>query len=71
MATRTSKLKAIIPGNWGYQKVEIYFGQVRVTSCQQWVMAGELMQHIEGGSVWEFRYREGDVLRGYPVKHHR
>jgi len=68
MATKTSKLKAIDPQKWGYRKVDIIFGKVRVSRDQSWVLSGELIQHETGGSIWEFRYREGDNLRGYPVK---
>ena len=67
MATRTSKLKAINPKRWGYRKVNIFFGVVRPAKDQRWVFSGELMQHLGDGSVWEFKYREGDSLRGVPL----
>jgi len=68
MATKTSKLKAIDPQKWGYRKVDIIFGKVRVSRDQSWALSGELIQHKDDGSIWEFRYREGDNLRGYPIK---
>jgi len=67
MATRTSKLKAINPKKWGYRKVNIIFGVVRPAEDQSWVISGDLMQHLGDGSVWEFKYREGDTLAGIPV----
>ncbi len=67
MTTRTSKLKAINPKKWGYRKVNIIFGVVRPAEDQSWVISGDLMQHLGDGSVWEFKYREGDTLTGIPV----
>ena len=67
MATRTSKLKAINPGKWGYRKVAIYFGEVREAKDQSWAVSGDLIQD-SGGRIWEFAYREDDSIRGYPVK---
>jgi hypothetical protein len=68
MATITSKLKAISPAKWGYRKVNIVFGVVRPTQDQSCALSGDLIQNIENGSVWEFKYREGDNLRGIPVR---
>jgi hypothetical protein len=62
MASRSSKLKAINPAWWGYRKVQIFFGTVRPAESQHWVFSGELMQNVRDGSVWEFKYREGDTL---------
>jgi hypothetical protein len=67
MATKTSKLKAINPKKWGYRKVNIIFGVVRDVEDQSWVVAGDLIQDSRG-SVWEFKYRMGDMLHGLPVK---
>jgi hypothetical protein len=67
MTTRTSKLKAINPEKWGYRKVDIYFGQVRESKDQKWVLSGELIRDRRG-RVWEFAYREGESIRGYPVE---
>ena len=67
MATKTSKLKAINPKKWGYKKVNIIFGVVRDVKDQSWVVAGDLIQD-SGGRVWEFKYRMGDMLHGFPVK---
>ena len=64
--TRTSKLKAINPKKWGYRKVDVIFGVVRPSANQNWVFSGDLMQHVGDGSIWEFKYREGDTLRGIP-----
>ena len=68
MATRTSKLKAINPLRWGYRKVDIVFGQGRVARDQRWVLTGDIMRNEADGTLWEFQYREGDVLRGYPIE---
>ena len=68
MATITSKLKAISPAKWGYRKVNIVFGVVRPVKDQGIALSGDLIQNLDNGSVWEFRYREGDYLRGYPVR---
>jgi hypothetical protein len=67
MASSTSKLKAISPAWWGYRKVKIFFGTVRVAESQRWVFSGEIMQNVGDGSVWEFKYREGDTLYCIPV----
>ena len=67
MATRTSKLKAINPKKWGYKKVNIIFGHVREDKDQSWVVSGDLIQDCRG-RIWEFAYRENDVVRGYPVR---
>ena len=67
MASRTSRLKAISPAWWGYRKVQIFFGTVRPAESQHWVFSGELMQNVRDGSVWEFKYREGDTLHCIPV----
>lgn len=67
MATRTSKLKAINPKKWGYKKVNIIFGVVRPVEDQSWVVSGDLIQD-SSGSIWEFAYRENDIIRGYPVR---
>ena len=67
MATRTSKLKAINPGKWGYKKVNIIFDYVREDKDQSWVVSGDLIQDWRG-RIWEFAYRENDVIRGYPVR---
>ena len=69
--TRTSKLKAINPQKWGYRKVNIFFGVIRPAEDQSWVFSGDLMQHLDDGSVWEFVHREGDTLRGRPVNQWR
>ena len=68
MTTRTSKLKAIQPQRWGYRKIDIVFGRVRAANDQNWALCGDLIQNKRNGSVWEFQYREGNSLRGYPVK---
>jgi hypothetical protein len=67
MATRTSKLRAINPKKWGYKKVNIIFGVVRPAEDQSWVVSGDLIQD-SSGSIWEFAYRENDIIRGYPVR---
>ena len=67
MATRTSKLKAINPKKWGYKKVNIIFDHVREDKDQSWVVSGDLIQDWRG-RIWEFAYRENDVIRGYPVR---
>ena len=64
---RTSKLKVITPGRWGYRKVNIVFGRVRPAEDQRWVMAGEYIQNLRDGSVWEFQYRKDDMLHGWPL----
>ncbi len=67
MATRTSKLRAINPKKWGYKKVNIIFGVVRPAEDQSWVVSGDLIQD-SSGSIWEFAYRENDIIRGCPVR---
>ena len=67
MATITSKLKAISPAKWGYRKVNIVFGVVRPAKDQGIALSGDLIQNLDNGSVWEFKYREGDSLRGVPL----
>ncbi len=66
--TRTSKLKAISPKKWGYQKVNIIFGVVRKARDQSWALSGDLIQSDRDGSIWEFKYREGDTLHGFQVR---
>ena len=66
--TRTSRLKAIIPRRWGYRKVDIIFGRVRPSRDQVCAVAGDLIQRDGDGSIWEFKYREGDKLHGYLVR---
>ena len=66
--TRTSKMKAINPKRWGYRKVDIIFGVVRPAKEQIWALSGDLIQSERDGSVWEFKYREGDTLHGLQVR---
>jgi hypothetical protein len=66
MGSKTSRLKAYKPKRWGHKKVNIVFGHVRVAEYQDWIFEGDTIQHHDG-SLWEFAYREGDVIKGYPV----
>ena len=68
MAIKTSKMKVINPARWGYRKVNIFYGVVRPAEDQQWALAGDMIQNLDDGSIWEFQYREGEKLRGYPIK---
>ena len=68
MGIKTSKLKAITPGHWGFRKVDVVFGRVRPSRDQSWVMSGEYIQNLRDGTVWEFQYRKDDMLHGWPVR---
>lgn len=65
---KTSKLKAITPGRWGYRKVDVVFGRVRPSRDQRWAISGDLIQSERDGTVWEFQYRKDDMLHGWPFR---
>lgn len=66
MTSRTSEMKAMCPRVWGYEKVQVFFGSIRLSKNQDIVVAGDLIRSPDG-RLWEFVNREGDKIRGMPV----
>jgi len=55
------------PRKWGYTKVNVFYGRVRIAENQDLVLRGELF--MDGnGKIWEFYSRKDDNIRAYPVK---
>lgn len=59
--TRTSRMDAITtPARWGYEVVDVFFGEVRVRKNQTIAFKGDLLR--KDGIVREFIAREGTEL---------
>ena len=73
LGSRTSLMTAMSPRVWGYEKVRVFFGEVRVAENQDIVLAGELIRGTDG-RIWEFVSRKDDTIQGrevvLPVKYH-
>ena len=67
MGSKTSHMAVMSPRKWGYTKVNINFGVVRVAPSQDLVVRGELFTDSEG-KVWEFYARKDDMILAYPVR---
>jgi len=55
------------PRMWGYTKVNIFYGRVRIAENQDLVLRGELFMDAQG-KIWEFHSRKDETIRAYPVK---
>ena len=59
--TRTSRMDAItMPARWGYEIVDVFFGEVRVRADQTTAVKGDLLR--KDGVIREFVAREGTEL---------
>ena len=67
MGSKTSEMCVMSPRKWGYTKVNVFYGRVRIAENQDLVLRGELF--MDGnGKIWEFYSRKDDNIRAYPVK---
>ena len=61
--SKTSRMGCIVPAWWGYEKVELRFGQVVVPSDQTIVVTGELIRDLQSGHVFQFISRKNGSLQ--------
>lgn len=61
--SKTSRMGCIVPALWGYEKVEVRFGQVVVPSNQTIVVTGELIRDLKTGHVFQFISRKNGCLQ--------
>jgi hypothetical protein len=67
MPSKTSLMEVMSPRHWGFEKVRIFYNEVRVADDQDTVKAGEHIRDLKTGIVWEFVSRENNTLNLIPV----
>ena len=67
MGSKTSLMEVMSPRHWGFEKVRVFYNEVRVADDQDTVKAGECIRDLETGIVWEFVSRKDDTLNLLPV----
>jgi hypothetical protein len=67
VGSKTSLMVVMSPRVWGYTKVKVFYGRVRITEDQDIVIAGELFTDGQG-NIWEFVSRKDDTINAYPVE---
>ena len=71
MGSKTSLMEVMSPRHWGFEKVRIFYNEVRVTDDQDTVKAGEYIRDLKTGIVFEFISRKDDTLNMRPILFHK
>ena len=62
-ASRSSTMVAITrPVRWGYEIVDVFFGETRVRADQGIAVAGDLLRDLDTGEIVALRGRDGAHL---------
>ena len=64
--SRTSPMNCMSLSLWGYEKVNIFYGQVRLAENQTLAFEGDLIRGPDG-RVWEFVSRKDDQLQARAI----
>ena len=68
MTTTTSMMQAITtPSRFGFEVVDMFFGEVRDRRDQTIAVRGDLLRNIATGEIREFRGREGRIIHTNPL----
>lgn len=69
MPTLTSEMVVVTtPARFGFELVDIFFGEVRVRPNQTRVERGDILRDLKTGALGEFVSRCGTELKLLPVK---
>lgn len=61
MTTHSTNLAITCPARWGYERVRIFFGEVRRTGSQV-TLSGDIVRRLSDNTLHVFVRREANLL---------